>query len=183
MNLPLIGFTGPAGAGKSTAAKALVEILGFKRISFADPLRAMLMGIGLTTEDTTIRKNEPIAWLDGKTARQLLQTLGTEWGRQIVHPEIWIRHAEQRIDYFKTTRVPGIVFDDVRFDNEAQMIRDAGGFVIRIRRNVGELMTHASEKGVNPTLVHASIGNDGDVKEMTRVAVSFVKTLTRQEAA
>jgi len=91
----LIGLTGPAGSGKDTVARLLCEQHGFVQMAFADPLRAMLKaGLGLTDEELHRRdlKEAPLEWL-GKSPRQLLQTLGTEWGRQHVHPHLWLELA------------------------------------------------------------------------------------------
>jgi len=91
----LIGLTGPAGSGKDTVARLLCEQHGFVQIAFADPLRAMLKaGLGLTDEHFNNRedKEAPLEWL-GKSPRQLLQTLGTEWGRRQVHPHLWLELA------------------------------------------------------------------------------------------
>ncbi len=157
----LIGFTGRAGSGKSTAASVLVEQYGFTRMSFAQPLRKMLREIGLTEEDLTSGKSEPVDWLDGKTPRQLMQTLGTEWGRGMIHTNVWVTIAERKIAQLRADGVPGIVIDDVRFDNDADMIRRLGGVVIGVLRETGPVMRHASESGVSFGLIHRHLGNHG----------------------
>lgn len=47
----IIGLNGPAGCGKTTAAKRLIEAHGFTRVRFADPLKAMCRGLGLSVSD------------------------------------------------------------------------------------------------------------------------------------
>jgi hypothetical protein len=81
----LIGLHGKAHAGKDTVGQMLVGY-GLDRVAFADPIKRMLIeGLGLTAEhfDSPL-KEEPIPWL-GKSPRQLMQTLGTEWGRDLVN--------------------------------------------------------------------------------------------------
>ncbi len=147
----LIGLTGPARSGKDTVGLHLSGIHNFHLLSFAGPLKDMLrIGLNLNMEQTDgNRKEEPIDWLDGITPRSLMQTLGTEWGRQ-QHPDLWIRIAEQRIVRFGSET--DIVFTDVRFDNEANMIRRHGGNIFHISRSQVEFISgiegHASEAGV-----------------------------------
>jgi hypothetical protein len=175
MNFQLIGFAGLAGSGKSTAAKALVDQRGFVRVSFASPLRAMLGALGLTLEQMSTGKNDPIDWLDGKTPRQLLQTLGTEWGRTLVHRDIWIRAASRHVAQLRNAGASGVVFDDVRFDNEAEMIQRAGGLVIRIHRDGLTAMGHASEAGVSDKFYDAVIFNEYAEDVFSAIVVKMVE--------
>lgn len=172
----IIGLCGLATAGKSTAAAAFY---GWERASFAAPIRAMLAALGLTAEDMGERgKNVPLPWLGGKTPRQLMQSLGTEWGREQVSPDIWLALAERRISCARAAAFAanfhGIVFDDVRFDNEAALLRSLGGKVLRIERDgLAPSMTHASERGVSLDLVDGTIINLGrDATAFGRDAVA-----------
>ncbi len=63
------------------------------------------------------------------TPRKLLQLLGTEAGRQIIHPNIWVNALFS--DYETDSKW---IVTDVRFLNEAQAIKDKGGIMIRINR-------------------------------------------------
>lgn len=131
----VVGLTGYAGAGKSTAANYLVERHGFTRLSFAGPLKKMLktldpiLGVsdGEPVPLSNLLSETPIAngWTEndlkadpelGPEYRRLLQVLGTDCIRA-VDPEFWVRAALAQIQ-------PGgsYVFDDVRFPNEAEAI-------------------------------------------------------------
>ena len=167
----IIGLCGLATAGKSTAAAAFC---GWERASFAAPIRAMLAALGLTAEQMGKWKSVPVAWLGCKTPRQLMQSLGTEWGREQVAPDIWLALAERRIAQARAAGFPGIVFDDVRFDNEAALLRSLGGKVLRIERDgLAPSMTHASERGVSLGLVDGTIINLGhDAAAFGRDAVA-----------
>lgn len=146
----IIGFTGLAGAGKSTAAFFVVgHYADFRRLSFADPLRDMLAAIGLGYNPMLMEKNTPHYLLCGKTPRYALQTLGTEWGRNLIGPDLWKNAAMSRA---KIALANGerVVFDDVRFDNEAAAIREMGGIIIELLNpNVTTRMAHASEAGID----------------------------------
>ena len=128
----LIGLCGPAGAGKNTVAELLTDSDGctLVQMAFADPLYecvSTITGLPVACLKDRDVKETVIPWL-GKSPRQMLQTLGTEWGRGTVHTEIWVRITMERA---KPELVVGrgVVITDVRFDNEAQAIIDSGGEV------------------------------------------------------
>lgn len=135
-----IGFCGPAGAGKSTAAERLMLRWQFQRVRFAGPLKAMMLALGLDPAQVDgDRKEEPSALLCGRTPRQAMQWLGTEWGRNLIGEGFWIAawQAATQAGHLQHPReglLPLIVADDVRFANEAKAIRDRGGLVVRIER-------------------------------------------------
>lgn len=90
----IIGIAGKKRSGKDTAAKVF-ERLGFTHDSFAAPMKRFvqdIVGHELRDED----KEAPMEWLDGMTPRRMWQTLGTEWGRMMVHPDLWVRSMMRR---------------------------------------------------------------------------------------
>jgi hypothetical protein len=145
---PVIGIAGLARTGKDTVASFLIaERHARYRYSFADPIKAMLaVGLGVDFNDPywQTRKETPIPAF-GKSPRQLMQTLGTEWGRQQVSDSLWIVLAKERL----LQNGPGMVIADVRFDNEAEFVRSVGGVVLHVVRQGAEAVAvHASEGGV-----------------------------------
>lgn len=170
----LIAFTGLAGSGKSTAAKYLVEHHGFTRVRFAGPLKDMMRALGLTeAEIEGDRKETPCDLLGGKTPRFAMQTIGTEWGRDIVAQDLWIRAFNASL-----AKVPAgvpVVVDDARFPNEADAIVAAGGVLVRIvRPGAGSgAAGHSSEAHTLPcvaTIENAS--SEGDLFACVRRIVS-----------
>lgn len=162
----IIGLCGAAGAGKNTVADILVEDCGFQAVSFAGPVYEAVSAItGLPVEYLQDRKNKerPIGWL-GVSPRELLQTLGTEWGREMIHENLWIVIALNKIA--ELAEAGGkVVVTDVRFDNEAAALRRVGGSVWQVNRpcetSCGRKeRNHSSENGVSPKLVDAVINND-----------------------
>jgi hypothetical protein len=170
----LIGITGRAGVGKDTAGDYLVKEHNFARYAFADPIKHMLTaglaGVGLSMASFTDRalKEHPLHAI-GKSPRELAQTLGTEWGRQLVHPDIWLILADAAWRDVEACNAAGLVITDVRFDNEAEWIINQGGRVVRITREQAQGVTaHASESGVHDDLILVDVENDGTVAELHR---------------
>lgn len=145
----LIAFAGKAGAGKSYAAHHLVDKHGFIRLRFADPLKSMLHALGLGPDHTDgDGKEKPCELLGGQTPRWAMQALGTEWGRTLIDPDLWVRSWCLRADKLLVKGV-SVVVDDCRFLNEAAAIWQRGGKVIEIVNPHSELSNnsdHASER-------------------------------------
>lgn len=144
----LIGLAGVAGSGKDTTFELIREIYpGAANFKFADPIKdgiMMMLGeaYGVAYEDmygASDRRSQQIGDLvleDGSplTIRYALQTLGTEWGRECLHQDIWVNLAIQRAREAARGGVQTVVFTDCRFVSEARAIRDAGGTVWLIDR-------------------------------------------------
>ena len=170
----LIGLCGPAGAGKNTVAEFLTDLDGctLVQMAFADPLYeciSTITGLPVARLKDRVVKEAVIPHL-GKSPRQMLQSMGTEWGRGMVHDEIWIRIAmEQASQHLTVGR--SVVIADVRFDNEAQAIIDAGGEVWKVTRPgwrclADEAAAHQSEAGVSDHLITRTIDNSGSLDDL-----------------
>jgi hypothetical protein len=157
----IIGIMGPARVGKDTAAEYLCACHNMESYAFADPLKSMLTGVfgDLFREGD---RELPIDWL-GKSPRQLMQTLGTEWGRTLIHPDLWVLVADQMWQkYQKLGQQGGVVLSDVRFRNEAKWVLSNGGLLINLTRpGAGIGLGHISESGIPTDLAQHVIANDG----------------------
>lgn len=139
----LIGICGQIGSGKDTAGDYLVNFHEFKRMSFASTLKDAVASIfgwdrelleGRTKASREWREEIDPWWSNrlGRdiTPRWILQQWGTEVCRNGFHNDIWIASLENQLR--KTT--DNVVVTDLRFPNEIEAIRRAGGRVIRICR-------------------------------------------------
>lgn len=179
MSTLLIGLTGAARSGKSTAAAELAAQHGFIHYAFAQPLKAMLAeGLNLSAAQLDgAEKEAPLPWL-GKSPRELLQTLGSEWGRELVHRELWLRVARQNLDNLAECfpQAPGIVISDVRFEDEAAFVRERGGVLVHILRpDAPPVRAHASEAGVAIGDNDLTIHNDADLAELRERVLEAVQ--------
>jgi len=146
----------------------MLEEKGFTRTRFAGPLKDMIRSLGLTDREIDgDLKEEPCALLGGVTPRRAMQTLGTEWGRDLIHPEIWTVIWQERVRRL-LAEGKWVVVDDCRFPNEAVAIKALGGFVIRIRTSVSDspVSGHISERHELP--FDASVFNEGMNLEVFR---------------
>ena len=141
----LIGFVGFIGGGKGSAADYLVAKHGYVKESFANSVKDSVAAIfgwdrgmleGDTAESRAIREQPDAFWsnkLDKPfSPRMALQLMGTEAGRDVFHKDLWIFTVLRRMQENKN-----YVLADVRFPNEIQRIREAGGKIVWVRR--GEL--------------------------------------------
>lgn len=166
----IVGVCGAAGSGKDTIGQWLVRRQGATIHKFADPLYAAISAItGMSVGELQDRrrKEAPLDWLPA-SPRRLLQTIGTEWGRDTIHPDIWILATFRRIDASESL---WSVITDVRFDNEAEAIRSRGGFIWRVTRPRPATLSrveaeHSSEAGVSPHLIDDEIVNDGTLDDL-----------------
>ncbi len=170
MNIKLIGIHGKAGAGKDTVADYLHSRYGFVKYSFASPIKEGLKKmLGLSDEDFDDReKKEARHPVYGVSPRRMMQTLGTEWGRNLIGPDVWLKRAdvflEQERKYWEILMIENypftdvlsgytpdlkIVIPDVRFEGEAAWVRSKGGVVWHLfRPGVESVEGHVSEQGI-----------------------------------
>lgn len=180
----VLGLTGPGGAGKSTVARAVLDHLGGGSILHAAfALKAMLrafyaaQAVPLDLIERKVDgdlKRDPCPYLGGRTPTLAQQTLGTEWGRDLIAPDLWLaawdREARRRL----AEGAPAIVNDSIRFENEAAAIRDLGGVVIRLDgRRDPAMPAHVSEAGVRADL---AIDNAGRLGETVRAVVEAARS-------
>lgn len=182
----LIGLSGLARVGKDTAAQHLVNHHGFQSYAFADPLRDGLMHIlNLSPCDFEgEQKEQALPWL-GRSPRELMQTLGTEWGRNSVHPNLWLLLAEQNLDLMARTHdtARGFVVSDLRFNNEADFIRKRGGVVVHMDRvTATPVNPHSSESGIMFALGDLWLPNDGPFDQLFTNINHIVDTLHTRAA-
>jgi hypothetical protein len=171
MKPKLIGLAGFAGSGKSTVAEYLDWKHSYVRYAFATKIKAMLgLGLGLTLEEMYgEKKNIPCDRLGGKTPRHAMQTLGTEWGRNLIYPDLW---CDLLMDQISREGQSAVVIEDVRFQNEVSAILKRGGIVWEIVRNPST-DTHPSEQHLHNTL---PIFNNSDIRTLHQSVTRLVES-------
>ena len=173
----LIALSGRAGSGKSVVAQELMD-RDWDRVKFADGLKNMLrvlysmMGLNFYEVEDRIEgdlKETPDPYLQGRSPRHAMQTLGQEWGRTCISDDFWVKAWTERART-KLKHGYSVVVDDCRYANEADAIRKIGGIVVRVDRPNHEATgtTHASEQfDFEPDV---TLINDGTVDDLIKQA-------------
>lgn len=170
--MQIIGINGMAGVGKDTVADYLCSEFGFVKYGFADPLKAMLKAIGV--DPKTRGEKEGVNPVFGVTNRSMMETLGTEWMRDCVAQDGWLRLASRRLAELKALnsfdavpQVRGMVICDVRYENEADWIRENGGQVWQVLRpSVTQTSAHKSNAILRVPHVDKVLVNMGTIEEL-----------------
>lgn len=187
MTTRLVGLYSPAPrSGKTTIANYLLTS-GWRSVSFAAPIKRMviqlLTELGLSDDDARRLVNtdkEEIIPALRTTARHMMQTLGTEYGRDCIHPEVWLQcweHVARR----HLDNGFHVVCDDIRFPNEAALVRRLGGEIWCVTRPATERgTTHSSEGSLDDyPFFDRRILNDGSLLNL----YDRIKTLVEPVAA
>lgn len=175
--------------GKTTVADHLVNRYGYYKVNFKDALNLMLIvlmasfGIPSSEIDRYIRidKSEIIPEI-GCSYRRLATTLGTQWGRNTINQNLWVKAASVRIRQL-LAEGKSVVIDDLRFISEYEELTDKFPVTIwRVKRPghypnplihkirrwlhwIPVVGVHLSEGALNDVPVDATIINDGPTPE------------------
>lgn len=190
----LIGIAGKANSGKDTLGNFIKEIdQRYKIVKYADKLKditSLLIGCDRSMLEDREFKETPLpeqwwvvknpwgeltAYKKGMTIsnacelikttpRLLLQKIGTECFRNIIHPDVWVNST-----FAEFNEDSRWVVTDVRFKNEIEKIKDNGGVVVRINRPGYEISSnHPSEIQIDTypdyDLVINNVGSVDDLK-------------------
>lgn len=178
----VVGIMGPAGCGKTTFAEQLIRCHGFRSYSFAKPLKdlcAQQFGWDRDRLDELAYKEEqdpnlPAGW----TRRRVLQFVGTDAFRHIDH-EHWVKAARRELETQRTLCERGAqgptlyVIPDLRFKNEAALVTELGGALVRLERlgfdSGTEHTAHVSEqewRQITPTHSYFAASGVGYVHDV-----------------
>ena len=155
----LLGFHGPFGSGKDTLAKAILKAAFLPdtcRLKFADTMYHMSATVDPAfTRDMTHAEKNAYVLNDPAlgTRRNFLEKLGTEFGRDCIASDIWLRLMAHRIRALRREN-PILVVSDVRFENEANMLRDMGGIIFHLKPTWPSEAEQSSHSSTKPLAIH-----------------------------
>ena len=139
----ILAFSGRKQSGKTTGAQYVESLINnqglnisYRIYSFADPLKEdiCINILGLTYEqcygsDEDKNTMTKLEWQGEKlTARRAMEVIGTDIFRQLYNP-VWV---EATINKIKKDNLDLAIICDCRFPNEADIILDDNGYVIRL---------------------------------------------------
>lgn len=170
----IIGLTGAAGCGKDTVARHLMVDPSWSKYAMATPLKtglSVMFNIPYKDIENPTLKNSP-NYKFGRSIRYMAQTLGTEWGRNLIADDVWVQLAKENITNILRDGTSNVVITDCRFDNEAELVHDLGGIVIKIERSYnphtsyvvsGGAIAHSSESGISFDKIDFIVHNNWSV--------------------
>lgn len=159
----IIGIAGKKKAGKDTVLGCIQHWLPNRtiiRLAFADALKAeVAKGCGVSTVYLNNNKEH---------FRLILQGWGTDFRRKLMGDDYWINKWQSAANYILANSPDSLIIaPDVRFKNEANVILENGGFVIRVNRaNVDLRDEHESENDLNAMKFPDTVTNDGDIVQL-----------------
>ena len=173
----IIGLSGYAGSGKDEVAKTLIEEYGFTRIAFADKIRELVYEmnplVGFTADEPchlrrlvddddwdTAKKNHMV--------RKYLQDLGVG-ARKVFGEQFWVHEAMKTMLNDPRPDMKYVI-TDVRFFNEADMVKANQGQIWRVERpEVEAVNSHISEHALDDWKFDQVINNGGSIEELTNL--------------
>ena len=152
----IIAFSARKQGGKTTATNYLRRVFtkhsrSVETVNFADSLKYFVVREFCPTQDCgdsfsfDIEHNKNMMLSCGKTVREILQIVGTDWFRSL-DPEYWIKKWKAAVLH---SRAEIILCGDVRFPNEVQAVQSLGGKVVRLIRSPFPDDRHASETALD----------------------------------
>jgi hypothetical protein len=173
--MKLIGLSGPKGVGKSTISTELFCHLSKEypkgsvwTVAFAEPLKEICEAISDTPQLELFRdKNRELPELealgqDFKTPRKMSQTVGTIFRKY--NPNFWVTLMHVKLTRAAHYGVNLCIIDDVRYENEADLIRQHNGVIYEcVRSGVSYTREHSSEMGLPSHCINKVINLDEEL--------------------
>jgi shikimate kinase len=171
----IIGLMGKIGSGKSTIANYLQGTHNYTEYSFADPLKKIGLILGFSHDQLYGTQEQKLAihphWrISGRTFMQRLGTTFRDINALIpeLHTEkgIWIDLLKMKVQ-----NCEHIVISDVRFQDEANAVKELGGIIISISRENREsksehsYVNHESETSLEKIVPDYVIVNNSSVED------------------
>jgi hypothetical protein len=176
-----IGLIGKARSGKDTAALHLVRTRAYTRLAFADPLKEMALSIDPlipSVERIHVRLStliRDVGWEYAKDTYPEVRRILQHTGQTVreYDDEFWLTAMRRKLNNAEAWNLP-VVVSDVRYPNEADMLRSRGFRLVRIIRSTGTAVTmrearaamHASETALDDFAADVTITNVGSVTDL-----------------
>lgn len=175
--MEVIAFIGKKGAGKDTAADALVA-QGYTRLAFTTPVKKIVRDVyGVTEEEQTDRvlKDTRLKRWPFKSPRELDRLVAEEMFRGVDGPDVWCHVTKRRLEDLKAQGVTKVAISDLRRPNETAMLRaNFDATVIKIvNPRLADNDSHASEAEQDQVVPDYTIYNDRRVPDLHQAALAI----------
>ena len=123
------------------------------------------------------------------SVRQLLQKLGTDALRDNLHENVWVNalmadYVEKPVNvlegegYRLEDTLPNWIITDTRFPNEAKIIEEKDGILLRVERSTCNLGTHPSETALDDFPFEHVIFNNGSMDDLRNEVKKFLESIS-----
>jgi hypothetical protein len=192
--MQIISISGKIGSGKDTVAKLIIDksfISNWKVKKWATKVKeiaSLLTGIPVEKFESQEFKRSYLSdeWSKTKTingqlvkepmtVRDLLQTIGTDAIRDVLHEDAWVNAL---MSEYKTKNDNYWIITDTRFPNELNTIKNNKGIIIKVIRDSGNTVgtLHASETALDDyTGWDYIINNNGSIEQLEQEVVKFLE--------
>jgi len=188
MSKTLIGISGKKRRGKDTVAMYLRSQIGgedTKIMYWATALKklsAEMLGLNPYHFFADANKDAEYEIAPGEfmTGRKFLQVLGTDCVRNLIHTDFWVFQMMKEMEARSESI---ILIPDTRFPNEYDAIKNAGGYIIRVERDLpwaaGD--DHPSETALDMYDFDLIVDNNGPLlgSKFTSALCNFVENYCR----
>lgn len=176
----LVGIGGLLASGKDAVSDYLVEHHGWTKLGMSDALNDALLVINPLIPVRVGHASghwrysdlyAEVGYVEAKTnpeVRRLLQMLGTEVGREMIHQDVWTDIMTRKISIARTTS--NVIVTGIRFENEVGLIGALGGDLwwvdrpgMRPPENTG---AHSSETSISQRNFDLLIPNTGTLDDL-----------------
>lgn len=181
----VLGLHGQPLAGKDTCAQLLAQH-GFVSVAFADAVRAEIseawridarmltdratkewplpaLAIGQCMHAQFVRnmRAEGLDLDEPRSPRWVMQRWGTEY-RRAQYPHYWVDKVHRWAHAQRAAGQHRLCITDVRFFNEAELVRHLGGYVVRVHRPSLPPVPADAHSSDRPVPCAEVVHNDGD---------------------
>ena len=148
----LIALCGPKTVGKTTTADRIADGRAAKILSFASPLKNFAATI--FSPEFMNEKKELADPRTGISYRDFAVHTGDTWRALNEDIFIDILNAARQDLNVRYCGLGAVVIDDLRYENEAQYVKDQGGIIIQLQRGgIQYSMSHATERPIDVEFV------------------------------
>lgn len=168
----LVAFGGYATAGKDAAANSLVIHNNFYKTYMSKPLEKALLTLDPIVNRSGLRYQELhslVGYDESKKVpevRRLLQKLGTEFGREMVHEDFWLNKVFDEV-LEQNVQQRNVALTGIRYTNELARVENYGGLSIWIDRpRVAPVNSHTSDNTLWPDDFDVRVDNDGSLEDL-----------------
>lgn len=181
-----LGVGGYSFAGKDSFADALVEYDEFDKQFMSAALRQSLITLNpwVQGEDGLMYRYAEYEKFVGsyeeskknEEVRRLLQTMGTEVGRQMFGENVWVDYLRPVVEDRRGQGI-SVVVTGIRYHNELSWVREDGVTVWVDRPGFAPVNEHSSDNTLCAADFDIIVQNDGSLADLAESASALVRNV------